>query len=160
MTTQRLSPTPHPPARSDRSDAPSPGGAHAPRLVSIEKSVKQRIRIPVDAHPDHHLWRNGRLWWVAFTVIEEGWRQRRVRLSLQTDDVATARRRRDALFHLVNRAGDCEISLRFKGRVRGGKRVRARRERAAVTAAARPAAAQTANRKKSAARKAGVRAAS
>ncbi|MBW2274391.1 MAG: hypothetical protein JRG96_14055 [Deltaproteobacteria bacterium] len=37
--------------------------------------------------PDHHLWRNGRLWWVAFTVIHEGWRQERVRVSLQTDDV-------------------------------------------------------------------------
>ena len=29
-------------------------------------------------HPDHHLWRNGRLWWIAFTV-HRGHQQERVR---------------------------------------------------------------------------------
>jgi hypothetical protein len=72
----------------------------------------------VATDPDHHLWRNGRLWWVAFTVLEDGWRQRRVRLSLQTDDVAVARRRRDQLFTLVDSAERCRVSLRFGGRRR------------------------------------------
>ena len=27
--------------------------------------------------PNHHLWRNGRLWWVAFTVHLPGWRKDR-----------------------------------------------------------------------------------
>ncbi len=66
------------------------------------------------AHPDHHLWRNGRRWWIAFTVIHDGWRQERVRHSLGTTDVLEARCRRDALLrlwdggrtHVVNRC--CE----------------------------------------------------
>ncbi len=40
--------------------------------------------------PDHHLWRNGRLWWVAFTVHLPGWQKDRVRLSLATDDELVA----------------------------------------------------------------------
>jgi hypothetical protein len=24
-------------------------------------------------HPNHHLWRNGRLWWIAFTVHKPDW---------------------------------------------------------------------------------------
>ena len=48
--------------------------------------------------PNHHLWRNGRLWWVAFTVIYDGWRQERIRRSLETADLEEARRRRDNLF--------------------------------------------------------------
>jgi hypothetical protein len=66
-----------------------------------------------EIHPNHHLWRNGRLWWVAFTVIKDGWRQERVRESLGTDDVELARRRRDGLFESIANAQDCEISLRF-----------------------------------------------
>jgi hypothetical protein len=49
-------------------------------------------------NPNHHLWRNGRLWWIAFTVIHDGWRQERVRRSLRTADLDVARRRRDDLF--------------------------------------------------------------
>ena len=56
-----------------------------------------------DVNPDHHLWRNGRFWWVAFTLIHDGWRQERVRRSLKTADVAEARRRRDAIFATVCR---------------------------------------------------------
>jgi hypothetical protein len=48
-------------------------------------------------NPNHHLWRNGRLWWIAFTVVYDNWRQERVRRSLGTADVEEARRRRDAL---------------------------------------------------------------
>jgi hypothetical protein len=80
-----------------------------------------RVHVPADAEPDHHLWRNGRLWWVAFT-IHRGHLQERVRLSLRTDDVAEARHRRDALFALVDGAADCEISLRFAPRKRRGAR--------------------------------------
>ena len=48
-------------------------------------------------NPNHHLWRNGRLWWIAFTVIHDGWRQERIRRSLGTADLEEARRRRDIL---------------------------------------------------------------
>lgn len=50
------------------------------------------------ADPDnHHLWRNGRLWWVAFVAHADGVHQVRIRQSLKTDDVEVARARRDAL---------------------------------------------------------------
>jgi hypothetical protein len=66
--------------------------------------------------PDHHLWRNGRLWWIAFTVHLPGWQKDRVRLSLGTDDVAEARRRRDELLREYPARRGCELSLRIAGR--------------------------------------------
>ena len=65
------------------------------------------------AHPDHHLWKNGRLWWVAFTVHLPGWRKDRVRRSLGTADVEEARRRRDVLFARLSAEPDVTLSLRF-----------------------------------------------
>jgi hypothetical protein len=68
---------------------------------------------PERADANHHLWQNGRLWWIAFTV-HRGFRQDRIRLSLGTDDVAVARQRRDEMLALFARARDLRISLRFK----------------------------------------------
>ena len=68
---------------------------------------------PHAVNPDHHLWRNGRFWWVAFTLIHDGWRQERVRRSLKTTDVAEARRRRDAIFAGYGAAEATALSLRF-----------------------------------------------
>jgi hypothetical protein len=62
--------------------------------------------------PDHHLWRNGRLYWVAFTVHLPGWQKERIRLSLGTADVTEARRRRDQLLAEYPRQRQCELSLR------------------------------------------------
>ncbi len=70
---------------------------------------------PPDADPNHHLWRNGRLWWVAFTV-HRGHVQERVRFSLQTADVAVARRCRDEFLALFTKAEDLKISIRFAPR--------------------------------------------
>jgi len=61
---------------------------------------------------NHHLWRNGRFWWAAFTVIHEGWRQERVRRSLGTADVAEARRRRDALLAGYAARPGCALAVR------------------------------------------------
>jgi hypothetical protein len=66
-----------------------------------------------DVNPDHHLWRNGRFWWVAFTLIHDGWRQERVRRSLKTADISEARRRRDAIFAQYAHGEAVELSLRF-----------------------------------------------
>ena len=66
--------------------------------------------------PDHHLWRNGRLYWVAFTVHLPGWQKERVRRSLGTADLAEARRRRDHLLHEYPAQRACELSLRVGGR--------------------------------------------
>ena len=66
--------------------------------------------------PDHHLWRNGRLYWVAFTVHLPGWQKERVRLSLGTADLAVARRRRDELLRGYPGQRGCALSLRIAGR--------------------------------------------
>lgn len=66
-----------------------------------------------DIHPDHHLWKNGRLFWVAFTIHLPGWRKERVRRSLGTADLAEARRRRDALFAKLEQEREITLSLRF-----------------------------------------------
>ncbi len=76
---------------------------------------------PADADPNHHLWRNGRLWWIAFTV-HRGHQQERVRFSLQTADVALARRRRDEFLALFAQAEDLQISIRFAPRRSGRNR--------------------------------------
>jgi hypothetical protein len=62
------------------------------------------------SNPNHHLWRNGRLWWVAFTVIHDGWRQERVRRSLRTTDLEEARRRRDDLFRQYATLPSAEVA--------------------------------------------------
>jgi hypothetical protein len=72
--------------------------------------------------PDHHLWRNGRLWWVAFTVHLPGWQKERVRTSLGTADLLEARRRRDELLQRYPEARGCELSLRLAPRSRRRRR--------------------------------------
>lgn len=67
---------------------------------------------PID--PDHHLWRNGRLWWVAFTVHLPGWQKERIRTSLGTPDIHEARRRRDELLARYPQIRQCELSLRLQ----------------------------------------------
>ena len=64
-------------------------------------------------HPDHHLWRNGRLWWIAFTVHRPDWTAERIRRSLGTDDLSEARRRRDLILRQYRLSGCCELSLRY-----------------------------------------------
>ncbi|HUG55351.1 MAG TPA: hypothetical protein VMR21_17215 [Vicinamibacteria bacterium] len=71
--------------------------------------------MPTD-DPDHHLWRNGRLWWIAFTVHLPGWQKERVRLSLRTADLAEARLRRDELLRRYPLERGCALSLRRNAR--------------------------------------------
>jgi hypothetical protein len=66
--------------------------------------------------PDHHLWRNGNVWWVAFTVHLPGWQKERVRFSLGTTELAEARRRRDEVLRRYPDERDCTLSLRFEPR--------------------------------------------
>jgi hypothetical protein len=53
---------------------------------------------------NHHLWRNGRLWWIAIVVLDPQGLRRRVRRSLGTADLAVARARRDAVLDRLFRA--------------------------------------------------------
>jgi hypothetical protein len=82
-------------------------------LPTQANSVAASVLGASTTHPDHHLWRNGRLWWVAFTVHLPNWQKERVRLSLGTDDLEEARRRRDQVLHDYPRATGCQLSLRL-----------------------------------------------
>lgn len=82
---------------------------------------------PAEADPDHYPRRNGRPWWIAFTV-HRGHLQERVRHSLVAADRAEARRRRDEVLARYQRAGDCQLSLRFDEP--RGARARSRRRSA------------------------------
>ena len=69
-------------------------------------------------NPNHHLWRNGRLWWIAFTVLYDGWRQERIRRSLGTENIEEARRRRDELLEQFAAQPRAEVAaLRIRGDV-------------------------------------------
>ena len=72
--------------------------------------------MPFAVDPDHHLWKNGRLWWIAFTVHLPGWRKERVRRSLGTEDLPEARRRRDEVLRRWTESGEGSPSLRFASR--------------------------------------------
>ena len=82
----------------------------------MARSVPPRASDPAFGDPDHHLWRNGRLYWVAFTVHLPGWQKERVRLSLGTADIREARRRRDELLRGYPGQRGCALSLRIAGR--------------------------------------------
>ncbi len=61
--------------------------------------MHETISVRVDAdNPDHHLWQNGKTWWIHYTVHTDDGRQRRVRYSLHTRDPERARMLRDAVF--------------------------------------------------------------
>lgn len=96
------------------------------REIPVRAGRRGAARVPVvtapagsspELHPDHHLWRNGRLWWIAFT-IHRGHLQERVRHSLGTADVVEARLRRDQVLRRYADIDGCQLSLRFEGRRR------------------------------------------
>ena len=90
--------------------------------LSIPHPITSRLAVggqhsgTAEPDPDHHLWRNGRLWWIAFTVHLPGWQKERVRQSLGTDQLVEARRRRDALLARYPEMRKCELSLRLTQR--------------------------------------------
>jgi len=55
------------------------------------------IRITAD-NPNHHLWNNHGTWFLHYTVHPTPFTKERIRRSLGTKDLATARSRRDAFF--------------------------------------------------------------
>jgi hypothetical protein len=79
--------------------------------------------------PDHHLWRNGRVWWVAFTFHTDCGRKYRVRKSLQTKNTVEARARRDELLARYAAQPKWTLSLRYERRASRPKRPRPTRQR-------------------------------
>jgi hypothetical protein len=87
-----------------------------PQRITSRIGVADRRPEITEPDPDHHLWRNGRLWWIAFTVHLPGWQKERVRQSLGTDDLVEARQRRDELLARYPETRECELSLRLTQR--------------------------------------------
>jgi hypothetical protein len=52
------------------------------------------------ANPNHHLWNNNGTWWLHLTLHVPDFKKRRIRRSLSTADLLTARRQRDRLLAL------------------------------------------------------------
>ena len=48
-----------------------------------------------EQNANRNLWRNGSNWWIAYTIHLPEYQKRRIRVSLQTNDLTLARRRRD-----------------------------------------------------------------
>lgn len=57
------------------------------------------------AKPNHHLWRHGKNWWVYCAVNPTSCTKDKLRRSLNTESVRTARRRRDELFRQLQEEG-------------------------------------------------------
>ncbi len=84
----------------------APAAASSSSFASARRATVELASSRAAANnPNHHLWKNGRLWWIAFTLIHDGWRQERVRQSLGTDNLLEARRRRDAILSLFSQGG-------------------------------------------------------
>ncbi len=84
---------------------PASSSAATPRRPSLQAALSPDDRRFQRLGENHHLWRNGRFWWIAYTVIIDGWRQERIRHSLKTDDLLEARHRRDGILDGVNSDG-------------------------------------------------------
>jgi hypothetical protein len=59
-------------------------------------------RIP---HENHHLWSNHGVWFVVYTIYPTPITKERVRRSLQTHDIGTARNRRDVILEQLAQEG-------------------------------------------------------
>jgi hypothetical protein len=92
-------------------------------LAQRKRETAVTLQLHPATHPDHHLWRNGNVWWVAFT-FHFGEREYRVRRSLGTRLVAEARLRRDRLLERSAAKPGWSLSLRFpRGGGGGGARL-------------------------------------
>jgi hypothetical protein len=83
--------------------------------VTLDRAPQpdRRLGVDLDPCPDHHLWRNGRIWWIAFTFHTAEGRKYRIRRSLRTSDVGEARANRDALLSEYARRPGWRLALRF-----------------------------------------------
>ncbi|MAS94584.1 MAG: hypothetical protein CMO55_15400 [Verrucomicrobiales bacterium] len=54
-----------------------------------------------EENPNHHLWNNRGTWWCHFTLHRPDFTAERVRVSLKTRNLETARSRRDELLNQI-----------------------------------------------------------
>ena len=64
--------------------------------MTIQKNKHASVRIWA-TNPDHHLYNNNGTWWMHYTAYPTPVTTQRVRRSLRTSDLVTARERRDAI---------------------------------------------------------------
>ena len=65
--------------------------------MTIQKNKHASVRIWAQ-NPDHHLYNNNGTWWMHYTAYPTPVTTQRVRRSLKTSDLQTAREKRDAIF--------------------------------------------------------------
>jgi len=58
------------------------------------------VRVPT-TNPNHHLWNNNGTWFLHYTVHPTAFTKERIRRSLGTKCLETARQRRDAFFQTL-----------------------------------------------------------
>ena len=81
--------------------------------------------LALPASLNHHLYRNGRLWWLAATILV-GPETKRIRRSLGTRNIEEARARRDAQLDRLGSEAGVTVKMRFRPE-RPGNRSRRRR---------------------------------
>jgi len=118
--------------RTGDNEVPRAARPRAPAVfhtLELENAVTRTRKNPgpvssaPEVHPDHHLWKNGRTYWVAFTFHTQEGRKHRVRRSLCTELVDEARARRDALLRDYASRSGWRLALRYVGRAsRAGAR--------------------------------------
>ena len=62
-----------------------------------QEQVQLAIRTD-ESNPNHHLWNNNGTWFVHYTIYPTAITKERVRKSLGTKDLDTAREKRDKIF--------------------------------------------------------------
>ena len=65
--------------------------------TTTQQSVELSVRIDA-TNPLHHLWNNNGTWWCHFTLHNDSYQKERIRMSLRTNDITKAMRKRDLLF--------------------------------------------------------------
>ncbi len=68
---------------------------------------KENLRLATrrtGTNPDHHLWNNNGTWWCYFTLRSAAGGSKRHRVSLKTQDLETARTKRDRFLLAIRTA--------------------------------------------------------
>lgn len=101
---------PNPPtngASAPDDNQPEPAFAHAFRRQKVDPRTEVFPRTSIRVHltnPNHHLWNNNGTWYLHYTVHPTPLTKNRIRQSLETKCVETARQRRDAILSQGGRA--------------------------------------------------------
>ena len=78
----------------------------------MSPSLRATLHACQQINPNHHLWNNNGTWWFHCTIHRPDYTKERVRRSLGTSDVKTARSRRDEHLAQLSTRGDLRLSIR------------------------------------------------